>query len=195
MSQALSEATELRNEEKSDNEKTIADAEAGENAVREAISILQNYCTCQTSVGSPLSSLCSSYLFVCWNAQSHCATRSYFLTNSNGFQPYFNDEITLSHDSSTDGFLQTGSKKAISLHRQPSRGADSEGNTVGDLAPETFDEEYRGAQEESKGIATLKPENETQNNFLRVAHSLRCAISRPMSFGVSCGYAVRLPRL
>jgi chromosome segregation ATPase len=97
LNKALSEATELRNEEKSDNEKTIADAEAGENAVREAVSILQNYY----------------------------------------------------------GFLQTGSKKAISLHRQPSRGADREGNTVGDLAPDTFDEEYRGAQEESKGIVGL----------------------------------------
>lgn len=30
--------------------------------------------------------------------------------------------------------------------------ADRDGNTVGDLAPETFDDEYRGSQEESKGI-------------------------------------------
>jgi hypothetical protein len=100
LNKALSEATELRNEEKTDNEKTIADAEAGENAVREAISILQKYY----------------------------------------------------------GFIQTSSsgKKAISLHRQPSnRGADREGNTVGDLAPETFDEEYRGAQESSNGIVGL----------------------------------------
>lgn len=30
--------------------------------------------------------------------------------------------------------------------------SDREGNTVGDLAPETFDEAYRGSQQESKGI-------------------------------------------
>lgn len=55
----------------------------------------------------------------------------------------------------TDALLQTSrSHKAISLHRQPSRGADREGNTVGDLAPDTFDEEYRGAQEENKGTVS-----------------------------------------
>merc|ERR1719316_1062835 len=33
--------------------------------------------------------------------------------------------------------------------------ADRDGNTVGDLAPEVFDEKYHGAQAESKGIVGI----------------------------------------
>jgi len=86
---ALNEATELRNDEKSDNEETVASAEEGKAAVDMALKLLSDF----------------------------------YKT----------------------AFMQTGSKYV------PPK-ADRDGNTVGDVAPEVFDDQYHGAQSESKGI-------------------------------------------
>jgi hypothetical protein len=89
---ALNTATELRKSEKATNEKTIADATAGLNAVKAAIKVLKDF-----------------------------------------YQP---------------GLIQTGYK--------PPKG-DSEGNTVGDLAPDTGFEnkDYKGNQDAASGIFGL----------------------------------------
>merc|ERR1719440_2282418 len=87
LKKALLEATELRAEEKAENEKTIAMAEEGAQATKTALEILSNF--------------------------------------------YDN------------AFIQ---KKYVPPN------SDRDGNTVGDLAPETFGDKYHGAQEESKGI-------------------------------------------
>jgi DNA repair exonuclease SbcCD ATPase subunit len=85
---ALNEATELRQEEKAENEKSIEMAEGGKEAVEQAISVLKDFYE-----GAAL--------------------------------------------------LETG-------HKAPT---DRDGNSVGDLAPETsFGDEYKGNQEASKGI-------------------------------------------
>merc|ERR1719443_577617 len=87
---ALFEATELRAKEKAENEKTIADSEAGLEAVKNAIAVLKEF--------------------------------------------YDN------------AFIQTGFVPA---------GADRDGKTVADLAPDTFSGEYSGNQEASKSIFGL----------------------------------------
>eukprot|EP00746_Dinoflagellata_sp_MGD_P125397 gnl/MRDRNA2_/MRDRNA2_60154_c0_seq1.p1 gnl/MRDRNA2_/MRDRNA2_60154_c0~~gnl/MRDRNA2_/MRDRNA2_60154_c0_seq1.p1 ORF type:complete len:739 (+),score=277.72 gnl/MRDRNA2_/MRDRNA2_60154_c0_seq1:91-2217(+) len=86
----LFEATELRNEEKADNEKTIGDSEAGLEAVKGAIEVLKEF--------------------------------------------YDN------------AFMQTGFVPA---------GADRDGNTVRDLAPEGQSGTYHGNQDAAKGIFGL----------------------------------------
>jgi len=86
---ALKEASELRAEEKQENEETIASAEDGKKATETAMGVLKD-----------------------------------FYSNA---------------------FVQTSSK-----YTPPN--ADREGNTVGDVAPETFSDDYHGAQSESKGI-------------------------------------------
>jgi len=88
LKKALLEATELRAEEKAENEKTISMAEEGAAATKTALEILKEF--------------------------------------------YDN------------AFVQTG--------KYVPPDSDREGNTVGDLAPETFDDKYHGAQNESKGI-------------------------------------------
>jgi len=85
---AINEMTELRATEKAQNEKTIADADEGETAVRQALLVLQKFYASGALV-------------------------------QQGFVP----------------------KKS-----------DREGNTVGDLAPETFEGEYKGKVDSSKGI-------------------------------------------
>jgi len=87
---ALNEATELRNEEKGDNEATVDSAKDGLQATNLALTVLKDFYK--------------------------------------------------------SAFLQTSSSK----YTPPK--SDREGNTVGDLAPDTFDEEYQGAGGESKGI-------------------------------------------
>jgi len=87
---AVNEATELRNQEKADNEQTLAEADEAHQATTMALNILSDF--------------------------------------------YKN------------AFLQTRTKYV------PPK-ADRDGNTVGDLAPDTgFDDDYHGAQGESKGI-------------------------------------------
>merc|ERR1719160_1297037 len=88
---ALKEATELREAEKAENMKTIAEAEEGLAATKMALTIL-----------------------------------SEFYDNA---------------------FLQKG--------KYVPPNADREGNTVSDLAPELFNEEYHGSQDASKGIIGL----------------------------------------
>jgi len=88
LKKALLEATELRAEEKAENEKTIAMAEEGAQATKTALEILQTF--------------------------------------------YEN------------AFVQKG--------KYVPPNSDRDGNTVGDLAPETFGDKYHGAQNESKGI-------------------------------------------
>merc|ERR1719316_656572 len=93
---ALNEATELRNTEKADNEKTIADATAGLNAVKAAIKVLKDF-----------------------------------------YSP---------------GLIQTSTKTEY----KPPKG-DADGNTVGDLAPDTgfSSDEYEGNQDAATGILGL----------------------------------------
>jgi len=86
---ALNEATELRNEEKEDNEKTVEDAKNGAEAAGMALDVLANF----------------------YKGAAFLQTKKY----------------------------------------TPPK-ADRDGNTVGDLAPDTFDSEYKGAQGESKGV-------------------------------------------
>ena len=51
-------------------------------------------------------------------------------------------------------FVQT--HMAVVKAHQPTSAGDASGQTTGDLAPETFEnEDYKGAQEESKGIIGL----------------------------------------
>lgn len=88
---ALNEMQELRKEEKAANEKTIADAEAGKEAVANAIEVLKE-----------------------------------FYDNAFFLQGRFTPE-----------------------------GGDREGKTVDDLAPETFEGEYAGKQDQAKGIFGL----------------------------------------
>jgi len=88
---AKNEMTELRNNEKAMNEQTVIDADAGADAVRQAIALLQNF------YGTTL-----------------LQKAAYTPPNS-----------------------------------------DRQGNTVGDLAPETFSGEYSGKVAESKGIIGL----------------------------------------
>lgn len=57
-----------------------------------------------------------------------------------------NMALTILGDFYKNAFLQAGSNRYV-----PPK-SDRDGNTVGDLAPETFDEKYHGAQGESKGI-------------------------------------------
>merc|ERR1719359_402412 len=93
---ALNEATDLRKAEKATNEKTIADATAGLNAVKAAIKVLEDF----------YSSL-----------------------------------------------IQTSAKTSY----KPPKG-DADGNTVGDLAPDTgfsSDEDYEGNQDAASGILGL----------------------------------------
>jgi len=89
----LREATELRGEERTENEQTIADAEAGVEAIKSAIKVLKGF-----------------------------------------------------YDTA---FLQEDPE----LYRNAK--ADRDGNTVGDLAPETFSGDYHGDQDSSKGIFGL----------------------------------------
>merc|ERR1712224_794634 len=91
LKKALLEATELRAEDKAENEKTIAMSEEGAEAVKLALGILNDF--------------------------------------------YKN------------AFVQTG-KYVPPL-------SDRDGNTVGDLAPEVFDDKYHGSQAESKGIVGI----------------------------------------
>jgi len=56
-----------------------------------------------------------------------------------------NMALTVLSDFYKNAFMQTGSK-----YVPPN--SDREGNTVGDLAPEVFDDKYHGAQGEAKGI-------------------------------------------
>jgi len=91
LQKALLEATELRAEDKADNEKTISMSDAGAESVKLALGILKNF--------------------------------------------YDN------------AFLQKG--KYV-----PPK-SDRDGNTVGDLAPDTFGEDYHGSQSESKGIVGI----------------------------------------
>jgi len=88
LQKALLEATELRAEDKADNEKTITMSDAGADSVKIALGILKKF--------------------------------------------YEN------------AFVQT--KKYVPPN------SDRDGNTVGDLAPEVFDDSYHGSQSESKGI-------------------------------------------
>merc|ERR1719387_2895697 len=88
LQKALNEATQLRAEEKAANEKTIADATAGKEAVEFALGILQDF------YGG--------------------------------------------------AFVQKG--------RYVPPNADRSGQTVGDLAPETFEGEYHGNTDAAKGI-------------------------------------------
>merc|ERR1719398_2702 len=88
---ALLEATELRAEDKAENEKTIAMTEEGADAVKVALGLLKD-----------------------------------FYSNA---------------------FVQTG--------KYVPPNSDRDGNTVGDLAPEVFDDKYNGAQAESKGIVGI----------------------------------------
>eukprot|EP00928_Gymnodinium_smaydae_P007388 TRINITY_DN1265_c0_g1_i1.p1 TRINITY_DN1265_c0_g1~~TRINITY_DN1265_c0_g1_i1.p1 ORF type:complete len:685 (-),score=197.48 TRINITY_DN1265_c0_g1_i1:62-2116(-) len=90
----LNEATLLRGEEKATNDKTVADAGVGKEAVEMALSILSK----------------------------------------------FYEESGV--------FVQTGA-----AYVPPN--SDREGKTVADLAPEVFDENYKGKQKESKGIIGL----------------------------------------
>merc|ERR1712084_29387 len=117
---ALKEATELREAEKAENTKTIAEAEEGLAATKMALTIL-----------------------------------SEFYDNA---------------------LLQTG--------KYVPPNADREGNTVSDLAPELFNEDYHGNQEASKGIigllevivsdfertieTTTKAEKEAEDEFLQL---------------------------
>merc|ERR1719359_1919195 len=88
---ALLEATELRAEDKADNEKTISMSDEGAEAVKLALNLLKDF--------------------------------------------YGN------------AFMQTG--------KYVPPNSDRDGNTVGDLAPEVFDDKYHGAQAESKGIVGI----------------------------------------
>jgi len=87
----LLEATELRNEEKAANDKTVSMSTEGAESVKLALGLLQDF--------------------------------------------YKN------------AFVQMGK------YTPPN--ADADGNTVGDLAPETFDSKYHGSQAESKGIVGI----------------------------------------
>lgn len=93
---ALNQATELRKTEKATNEKTVADATAGLNAVKAAIKVLQDF-----------------------------------------YSP---------------GLIQTSS---MTVYKPPK--GDADGNTVGDLAPDTgfSNEEYKGNQDAATGILGL----------------------------------------
>merc|ERR1712196_746038 len=97
---ALRERTELRSEERAENEKTIADAEEGAQAIRDAVKVLKDF--------------------------------------------YGETDLI-----------------QIKLHKQEpykAPGSDREGNTVDDLATEgsdTFEEEYHGNSDASKGIFGL----------------------------------------
>merc|ERR1719160_1527437 len=93
---ALNDATELRKTEKATNEKTVADATAGLNAVKAAIKVLQDF-----------------------------------------YSP---------------GLIQTSS---MTVYKPPK--GDADGNTVGDLAPDTgfSNEEYKGNQDAATGILGL----------------------------------------
>merc|ERR1719399_967267 len=91
LKKALVEATELRAEDKAENEKTIAMTDEGADAVKVALNLLKDF--------------------------------------------YGN------------AFMQTG--------KYVPPNSDRDGNTVGDLAPEVFDDKYSGAQAESKGIVGI----------------------------------------
>merc|ERR1719454_2252585 len=89
LNKALNEATQLRNKEKAENTKTLADANAGLAGVTKAMKILKDF--------------------------------------------YDN------------AFIQTGEKY------KPPKG-DASGNTVGDLAPDTFSGDFAGNQDAASGI-------------------------------------------
>merc|ERR1719235_777243 len=89
LNKALNEATQLRNKEKAENTKTLADANAGLDGVTKAMKILKDF--------------------------------------------YDN------------AFIQTGE------NYKPPRG-DASGNTVGDLAPDTFSGDFAGNQDAASGI-------------------------------------------
>merc|ERR1719171_3322395 len=94
---ALNEATELRNSEKAENEKTVADATAGLNAVKAAIKVLEDF---------------------------------------------YSPKLI---------------QKSMKTSYKPPKG-DADGNTVGDLAPDTGfsnDEDYEGNQDAASGILGL----------------------------------------
>merc|ERR1719171_412726 len=93
---ALNEATELRNSEKAENEKTVADATAGLNAVKAAIKVLEDF---------------------------------------------YSPKLI---------------QKSMKTSYKPPKG-DADGNTVGDLAPDTgfSNEDYEGNQNAATGILGL----------------------------------------
>jgi len=95
LKKALMEATELRQAESAENEKTVSEAGAGKEAVEYALQVLKTYY----------------------------------------------EGPALLQRSSYEPWVATNSSRA--------------GNTVGDLAPEIFDAEYKGAQDASKGIIGL----------------------------------------
>jgi len=95
LKKALMEATELRQEEKAENEKTMKDAGAGKEAVEYALQVLKKY------------------------------YEGGALLQRSSYEPWV----------ATD--------------------SDREGKTVGDLAPEVFDADYKGSQDASKGIIGL----------------------------------------
>merc|ERR1719506_3007481 len=49
-----------------------------------------------------------------------------------------------------NGFLQTAAKTGAKKYTPP--GADADGNTVGDLAPDTFEGDFEGNQDAASGI-------------------------------------------
>jgi len=99
LKKALREATELRNTEKAENETTIADAETGVEAIKNAITVLKDFYG--------------------------------------------------------DAFLQQAPGRGNIDSDASGPAKDRDGNRVEELRPETFEGDYHGNQEESKGIFGL----------------------------------------